>query len=406
LIVAWSGGIGSSAALSNIQRLLTLHQRQCYSFTFEVVHIDETHVLPLTDTERQQIRDQIKHAISSYGDIKFTTVPLANVFDIVSHEHKDNNAQERLQSLLASLSSPTDKDDMIALLRTKLLAHISQTKGADTIIMGDSAMRKAIQVIAHTSKGRGSSIPHMLRTVDSRFGVKFCQPFKSVIVKEVVFYARLKHLEYVTIPTFGTKRTTTDGGINALTENFVCLLQTKFADTAPKLVKTAAKLELVDQDEKGIAKPLCQLCSRPVCNDIDGAQQASALGNVFAIKGNDQSAVASDSAAFTGGADASDRIALLGEDNLCYACMCLLCQSHQSIPSEVVGNLPTYLFESKYANGDDDGDDGQRLEQTDEHTAVAGAVRIQTRSEMREQIQDFLLEDSHAKDDGDADQES
>ncbi|GFR39726.1 hypothetical protein Agub_g207, partial [Astrephomene gubernaculifera] len=77
----------------------------------------------------------------------------------------------QLRALLQAVPDPTGREDLVRLLRGRLLAGTAGRLGATKLLRADSGTALAARVIADTAKGRGYSLPGDIQLVDARGAV-------------------------------------------------------------------------------------------------------------------------------------------------------------------------------------------------------------------------------------------
>eukprot|EP01006_Ploeotia_vitrea_P056029 TRINITY_DN68056_c0_g3_i2.p1 TRINITY_DN68056_c0_g3~~TRINITY_DN68056_c0_g3_i2.p1 ORF type:complete len:398 (+),score=209.28 TRINITY_DN68056_c0_g3_i2:542-1735(+) len=230
-----------------------------------VVHIDESTVLEcaasasrldLANAEYVCVADavaqQLDAVIAEYRHVQMRklVVPLERVFSIgVDSTTSDNDDgssdKERLVSLLGSMETATDKNDLVRLLRGRLLAYLAQQHKMDKVVLGTTANRTAVDIISNTSKGRGFAVPAVVQSIEMRHNTLMCRPNKALLKRTVAMYNRATQLDqHVRVaPDFATGLVGAKGGIDKLAEQFVELLQSKFDHSIPNVIRTCEKLQ-------------------------------------------------------------------------------------------------------------------------------------------------------------------
>lgn len=144
-----------------LERYKSDDPRQRNHFKLAVLHIDDTHLLPLSPpevgvhtsffrrelTQREQAKQYVDHlgAMCTQMGLALYNVPLCDTVEGVAAPVLDTALARRqysypacqdrhsdwtaLTRLFASLPGPTEKDDLLHLLRMRALAHAAQTLG-------------------------------------------------------------------------------------------------------------------------------------------------------------------------------------------------------------------------------------------------------------------------------------
>ena len=156
-------------------------------------------------------------AASAWGSIKqkytmhsFSVVSLEDVFDYVpgleesspffsgskdlmnQSDAMENSA--KLRKIVSSISSATSQEDLITILRTRLIVEFAKQNGCESILWGDSTTRLAERTLAEAAKGRGFSLPWQTTDGHNAFDVTFKFPMREVLRKEIKTYATLAGL--------------------------------------------------------------------------------------------------------------------------------------------------------------------------------------------------------------------
>ncbi len=129
-----------------------------------------------------------------------------------------NDGEDKLRKLCSSSVTNTAKEDLLAYLRTTLLAYYAKREGYitcdcihsfhdrfDKVLLGSSASRLAVQLISLTCKGRGFSLPDELAAIETKFNdVSFLRPMRDFLGKEIAIYNRYKKIEPLIVPSLDT----------------------------------------------------------------------------------------------------------------------------------------------------------------------------------------------------------
>lgn len=166
------------------------------SFTLHVIHIDESAAHGLSPEQQAATTASVAAAAAQYcegseGGVAYHCLPLESVFDEVAAaapaDGTDGTAagssasssslfapaprpdqRQRLQSLLASVSDPTGRQDLARHLRGRLLLRAASELGCARLARGDCATTLAAHIVAAASKGCGYSLAGDVRLVDAR----------------------------------------------------------------------------------------------------------------------------------------------------------------------------------------------------------------------------------------------
>jgi len=293
-------------------------------------------------------------------------------------------------------------------LLRRLLADTAKANGCSKLVCGDNATRFAANVIAATAKGRGFELSFDLQAVDERFGVSFVHPLRDDLSKAFAFYNHFNNLHAITKPSLltGLRREKVPG-VNALCEGFLANLQSKFSNTIYNILRTSQKLTLPDlaalatqhsantgradkeQDTEGkeeaqgegqLLVPCCSLCERPISRTV--SDSAHSHGQQIGSSASPSSASASSSSSASVPSSSSSPSS--SSVQFCYGCASL-------IPESLFATdlLPPFMTEpASLPIKPVHSGKGQHKHNTS--SAPAPVVK-QTRQQMRESIQEFIL---------------
>jgi cytoplasmic tRNA 2-thiolation protein 2 len=162
---------------------------------------------------------------------------------------------QQLQELVAAISDPTGREDLVTHLRDQLLLRSASVLGCSRLLRGDSASRMAVRVIAEAAKGRGFSLPADIQNMDGRLmqtgGPAVLQPLREVTHKELQELCRFKGLPL--LHEGSSSSSSGSGGlgggsgssssVNTLAERFVGEMEGSLPASIYTIIRTAAHLE-------------------------------------------------------------------------------------------------------------------------------------------------------------------
>jgi len=283
-LVAFSGGPSSSSLLHALHHII-IDKNEKFLFDITVVYIDESAVLNLCETERQDTNKEIERVLISYS-FPFLLIPLEKVFStesvgfsfhslnqLASNDIKNNimefvdKERDQLRSVFHNTKSNCSKEDLLIFLRNHLLAQIARSMRIDTVIFGSCATRLSNILISYTCKGRGYSVGQELEPLNcSKYdGLRLLRPMRDFLSKEIAFYNHFNQVDVIAIPTFSTMTNNSGFSIEFLTEKFIESLQREgFSQTAHSLLRSGSKLitgSAIKNDRPSIS---CALCFSPL----------------------------------------------------------------------------------------------------------------------------------------------
>ncbi|KAJ2805816.1 Cytoplasmic tRNA 2-thiolation protein 2 [Coemansia helicoidea] len=273
-MVAFSGGAASSAML----RLVVDFQNAWRKGTdaeppyagLVIGHVDESALFP--DVPEDAIRAEAAKTglvceIATLEDAFALDTPVlatvargsdtGSVYAQLVGPADGMSRKARLAALFAGLGSITDKEDMLEIIKTALIADMARRSGCGAVLMGDSATRVAVRAMALTSRGRGFSLPLDVGAEAQWFGRMVVQrPMREFLAKEIAFFNRWTGQQDATVPGFATGLPKSVS-IGRLAEAFIVELDRDFASTVSTVCRTLQKLE--PREEARTARP-CTLC--------------------------------------------------------------------------------------------------------------------------------------------------
>ncbi|ELR22771.1 uncharacterized protein ACA1_149390 [Acanthamoeba castellanii str. Neff] len=264
LLLAFSGGPSSRALLHGVAQC-TMGRGTKALYDVHVLHIDQSRITGIPDADRVEQQEEMKRVVESYG-LRLDILPLEAVTSLPGvvpegavkekEEKEEEDSGLQLQRLFDRTTTLTSREDLLAYLRTHLLASVAAQREASWVCVGDSATRIAVDMIADTCKGRAFGLPDRLSFIDTRYpGLLWVRPMKEFLAQEVALYNHFAQLSAVFIPQLDTK-TSKMASINHLAEAhwgewaragilaFLAGLQADFPHTIHTLLRSGDKLSL------------------------------------------------------------------------------------------------------------------------------------------------------------------
>jgi len=238
------------------------------AYGLHVLHVDVPGVYDGDEslTKSEMIKER-------YPRTTFSTVRLLDVLDELEDQTLPDNiissldpslpAEEKLQQILASATSPTARTDILSALRSKAIVAFARKHGCDAILYGDSTTRLAEKTLSETAKGRGFALPWIAAEGELLHGVRVQYPMRDLLKKELVMFA--EHTEpslspliakEITKPAVSAKNTT----IDELTSQYFESVERDYPSIVANVVRTTAKLDLPTI----AGARVCQLCDVPI----------------------------------------------------------------------------------------------------------------------------------------------
>lgn len=396
VLLALSGGPASSAMLRQVQEGLSRETAKRLRFVPGLIHIDEGAVCGQSPAQREQnlarmeallqetgfpyylasleqalelpgsvlrrgagaagepcpsykeavegfIQQQRQEAADGDGDT-------SSVGSSTQHDPGGHPAAPRLPPaaltaellrLFEAAETLTAKEELLQMLRGHLILHTARTRGYPKVMTGESCTRVAVKLLTNLALGRGAFLAVDTGFVDSRHGdVTLVRPMREYMAKEIAFYNHFFGVPTVITPPLSTKRREKTS-IHRLMESFLLGLQADFPSTISTVYRTGEKLSAAPAEASSeLQRCLLCLCAM----DIDGEEELALEPTLVTEETGD-------------GADSRAAFIPL----LCYSCR--LTFKEMGPPA----TLPSYV----------------RTE----------AQHRSCRARMKEQIQEFLLED-------------
>lgn len=431
VLLAVSGGPSSCSMLSQVQEGLSQKAHKKLRFFPGIVYIDEGGAVGQSTEERQRTVSELEVVFKATG-FPFHILPLEQVLDLPSsvvvtalppsqqppsaykaavdrfnqtcgsdcltpsEQQKKSlpdvheSHTQLLQQLIGSAKTLTAREDLLNTLRQHLLVHTARTEGYSKLMLGDNCTRLAIKLLTSISLGRGAQLAQDTGFSDSRYGdIISVRPMRDYSAKEIAHYNHMFNVPSVVIPSLETK-TSEKASIQRLTESFVTKLQTDFPSTVSTIYRTSEKLQTAcrssSTDDHSDRCLLC-LCVLDTAVEKASAFQATLISEQLSqtlslgsgIPRQNSGPVKPTSAASTGqccslsggedcgratsggGCCSSAKETIDLKSLLCYSCQLTI----RDMSS--VDRLPQYI--------------------------MSEAQRRQRRSQMRDEISEFLLND-------------
>ncbi|XP_038593759.1 cytoplasmic tRNA 2-thiolation protein 2 [Micropterus salmoides] len=436
VLLAVSGGPSSCSMLSQVQEGLSQNAHKKLRFVPGIVYIDEGGAVGQSVEERRRVVAELQAVLKATG-FPFHIVPLEQVLDLpssvvvaapspsarpasaykaavdhfiqidssssVTPQEKEEtplpDVQEShthlLQQLIGSAKTLTAREDLLNTLRQHLLVHTARTEGYSKLMLGDNCTRLAVKLLTSISLGRGAQLAQDTGFSDSRYGdIILVRPMRDYSAKEIAFYNRMFSVPSVFIPSLDTK-TTDKASIQRLTESFVTKLQADFPSTVSTIYRTSEKLQTACKSST--TADHCDRCLLCMCALDTAVENASAFkatliseqlsqtkspGATSAdVPGQNPAPVESESTAPTGQCCPSGG----GEDCGTAAGGRGCCSSAKGPETADLKSLLCYSCQLTIK-------DMSSLERLPQYI-LSEAQRRQRRSQMREEIGEFLLDD-------------
>eukprot|EP01114_Cavostelium_apophysatum_P007037 TRINITY_DN1871_c0_g3_i1.p2 TRINITY_DN1871_c0_g3~~TRINITY_DN1871_c0_g3_i1.p2 ORF type:complete len:443 (+),score=113.31 TRINITY_DN1871_c0_g3_i1:224-1552(+) len=368
LLVAFSGGHASRALLQVIEDSIAERESKDTFIKISVVHIDDSSVYGHSEDERRTKNQKVREVVASYN-YPCTILPLEAIFSIKNDEDiksLTNSASREsgfgthtaeLKKLFDVTKTNSSKEDILSQLLQRMLCYAAESLGFEKVILGTTGSRMATQLIASTCKGRGFSLSEQMATFDKRSDggrISFIRPMRELLAKDIAIFNRFKNLEPVVVTALDTK-SNPKFSIDHLAEAFLEGLQSDFPHTTHTLLRSGGKLT---QPPSASNSRRCAMCFGFLSpSEVESVQKASLTSEC----GSNESTTccSSDKSCCSTGKKEASSFKLA--DFVCYGCKRVLSESNED-------DLPPIV--------------------------TAKTLKSMSQSQLRDQIKDFLLEES------------
>lgn len=281
---------------------------------------------------------------------------------------------ERLVQLFSSVRTLTAKQELLHTLRTHLILHTARSRGYSKVMSGESCTRLAVNLLSSISLGRGAFLPLDTGFSDSRYGdVLFIRPMREYSQKEIAFYNRFFSVPSIFIPALDTKAPE-NSSIQRLTETFITKLQVDFPSTVSTVYRTSEKLNTCTPEgrDDDLLQERCLLCQCPLDTH---ASKASAVQATQVSENLSQ--------------QTKQTCVTTGEETCCKPGQCCAgAQNDASFITRATGMACLLCYSCRLTMKD-----LKPLDHIPQYILQEAEHRTR-RTELRKEIQEFLLDDS------------
>ena len=121
-------------------------------------------------------------------------------------EYVNEQEEQKLKICMSSLQSLTAKEDLLQILRNRLLLKIARQLKCTKIFTADTISHLAVKLLSNVSLGRGAQLPLDIEFCDTRDpNVMLLRPMRDFQKKEIIFYNIFNGLQSINISSLGTK---------------------------------------------------------------------------------------------------------------------------------------------------------------------------------------------------------
>ncbi|KJE95558.1 hypothetical protein CAOG_06001 [Capsaspora owczarzaki ATCC 30864] len=113
--------------------------------------------------------------------------------------------RDKFLTMLAGVGSLSAREDLVRVLRLRLIVHIAKSRGYRYVAFGDSADRIAQNMISFVAQGRGASLAYDTSLLDARDPDAILgRPFRALALKDLALYARWSDVPSEEAPTLAS----------------------------------------------------------------------------------------------------------------------------------------------------------------------------------------------------------
>ncbi|KAJ9593306.1 hypothetical protein L9F63_015126, partial [Diploptera punctata] len=289
VLIAFSGSQSSVALLHLVQTGLNGDNHKRLLFSCSVVYIDEGAVFGLSSTERKAICDEIVQHVKQTDIPVYITSLEKSLFDLeetnyfrydTDQDYVNEQKEQKLKDCFSSRHSLTTRENLLELLRNRLLLKVAKHLKCTKIFTADTMSHLAVKLLTNVSLGRGSQLPLDVGFCDNRDAdIMLLRPMRDFLKKEIVYYNVFNDLQSINIPSLGTKVKPNES-IQKLTEKFVTDLQEDFPSTVSTIFRTGEKMSMNNVAHE--ADETCALCQAPL--DTDTIESSALQSTEFSRK--------------------------------------------------------------------------------------------------------------------------
>lgn len=269
VMIAFSGSEASAALVHLVSVGLNEgnHKRLCFNPV--ILYVDEGCILGLSQDERRNISEAINKSLEGYKLPTFMTSLEAFFNTQELHCNKLGSEmsfavedEEKVHKLFKQVKSLTSKEELLRILRNKILRRAAKSLNCSKIFVAETATGLATTLLTNISLGRGVHLPLDVGFCDDTDdSLLILRPMRDFMKKEVVFYNVFNKVRGVYIPSITTK-VSTNQSIQKLTEKFVMELQQDYPSTASVVFRTGEKLSM--PKDIRLSNETCALCEAPI----------------------------------------------------------------------------------------------------------------------------------------------
>ncbi|EFC49684.1 predicted protein [Naegleria gruberi] len=263
VLVCFSGGMNSTSLANLLHNCVSPNPNWKLHFKWEYLFVDVTGALGLNSEERESVRQQVRDFCTNLDESN-------NIIHIRSIEDMlfDGDEQRMKDFIFRQFNTMSVHEDLISQMVKTCIYKFAVEKNFKQVLTGESANHMAINVLSEISKGRGYIVPLQIVLEDKTMNnvpsfnpetdpvITYIRPVRSFLSNELAMYNHWTGIKkYVFVKNLTTKAGARQSTINRLVEDFISMLQKDFPSTVHAILRTIEKLKVPDQN-----KIRCSMC--------------------------------------------------------------------------------------------------------------------------------------------------
>ncbi|XP_012526413.2 cytoplasmic tRNA 2-thiolation protein 2 isoform X2 [Monomorium pharaonis] len=243
ILVDHTGELNSTVLLHLIKAGMSESTHKKLIFKTVVLYIDGK-----MSKERDMLRQKIARETKASGFNGYA-VSMSQVLneeeatlDVkpIDQEINNNESDDRLRVMLASLADDTSRTDFLSQLRRRLLLSAARKLNCNKIFLADSSVDVATKVLGDVCLGRGAQLSVRANFCDARYAdITILKPMRDFMQQELIYYSEYHKINSAkSIESSGKPATS----IQALARNFTLGLESQFSGTVSTIFRTADKI--------------------------------------------------------------------------------------------------------------------------------------------------------------------
>lgn len=261
VLLALSGGCSSTIMLDIIHDAVQLNNHKKLRVQAICVHVMgcETPLLPIQKqtTNAQKLIEfcealGLQIYIAHISTLDFEDIRSPNVIPKLDNENIEN-----INHILVNMTQ-TARSDYICKIRRKMFIKYAVKLNCDYVLVGDSAVTMASNMLSGIVVGRGKQVQYDVGFCDFRNKINILRPMKEVTMEELKTYIEIKKLDGI------ENQECNENSLQHAILSFVHDLQGNSQATISTVCKTADKIGTQDNTKQLETLRVCVLCESPL----------------------------------------------------------------------------------------------------------------------------------------------